>query len=95
MDYLGWFHGPWGLQLLRVARNDDEQGFFRGSPGNVELGPMETLNKSTTSFRRTPESSQIKHLDPGVRRGDNSFRASLLVIPPQSRIQFNQKLSSG
>jgi hypothetical protein len=28
-------------------------------------------NKYTLSFRRMPESSQIKHLDPGIRRGDD------------------------
>jgi hypothetical protein len=38
---------------------------------------MEILNKSTLSFRRTPESSQIKPLDPGVRRGDDLFGSSL------------------
>jgi hypothetical protein len=38
---------------------------------------IQETNKSTLSFRRTPESSQIKHLDPGVRRGDDLFSASL------------------
>jgi hypothetical protein len=32
------------------------------------------LNDFTTSFRRTPESSKFKLLDPGVRRGDDRHR---------------------
>jgi hypothetical protein len=43
---------------------------------------METLNKSTlvipanTQRVQAPESSQIKHLDPGFRRGDDLLRVS-------------------
>ncbi len=40
------------------------------------MSARETLINSTSSFRRTPEPSQIKHLDPGVRRGDELFSAS-------------------
>jgi hypothetical protein len=33
------------------------------------------------SFRSTPESSHIKYLDPGVRRGDDLFGVSLALDP--------------
>ena len=54
----------------------------------------ETLNKSTTSFRRTPESSQIKHLDPGVRRGDDLFRTSLGTTSCATRSHQNYNARS-
>ncbi len=55
------------IRHIRAALEKDERNTLFQIKGD--------LIDTTWSFRRTPEPSPIKHLDPDVRRGDELFSA--------------------